>query len=245
MLRYANNVPIYARIAAVVRQRIDNGELVIGSMLPTLEALMSEFDASRVTLRLAMDTLAAEGLIERRRGFGTLVIARPHNAREVSLPMRWRELIERLDNVKREITDVVCDVQPSPEEINDVDGLTVGRSARYARMVALHCHDGRAYCHVNSWIAQTIYAKSERALKTQPALLVLQRHYRERMASVRQTLTIGLADLSVAKAVAVPLGSPIALIRRSVDDPEGVRIYAAQLCFPANVVRIETTLLPE
>jgi GntR family transcriptional regulator len=250
MSLYADNVPLYARIAAVVRQRIDNGELAIGVMLPTLETMMAEFGASRVTLRLAMDALADEGLIERRRGFGTRVVTRPPDAREVTLPMRWDELLARLEKVKREMVEVATELTPTDDELNhaaDTRPSIAGqnpREARYVRMIALHRHGGRTYCHVSSWITRSIYEASHRALKTQPALLVLQRQHRNRIASVRQTLTVSLADLAVARALEVPLGSPVALIRRSVDDCNGERLYAAQIYFPASVVRIETTLLP-
>ncbi|MGL4230516.1 MAG: hypothetical protein ACRCWJ_04040, partial [Casimicrobium sp.] len=56
-------------------------------------------------------------------------------------------------------------------------------------------------------------------------------------------LTVGVAEIDVAKALNVPAGSPIALVRRNVFDAKGDRIYAARIHFPANVVRLETTLL--
>jgi GntR family transcriptional regulator len=65
--------PIYRQLAEAFRAKIVSGEYAAGSLLPTERALMAENDMSRVAVRLAMDKLAREGLIVRRRGKGTYV----------------------------------------------------------------------------------------------------------------------------------------------------------------------------
>jgi GntR family transcriptional regulator len=244
MTHYADNVPLYARIAAVLRQRMDEGEMKIGDMLPSLEVLMVDFDASRVTLRLAMDALAAEGLIERRRGFGTHVVARPRNAREVNLPMRWEQLVARLADVKRTLLAVDTETTPSHDDLNLLANANSQRAAKYVHMLALHHHGGMAYCHVDSWIDAAIYKASRRALEKQPALRVLNEQHRDCLARVEQTLTIGLAEIEVARALDIVFGTPVALVRRTLFDREDRCVYAAHIRFPANVVKIETTFLP-
>jgi GntR family transcriptional regulator len=61
-------VPRYAQLADVFRQRIVRNLWPPGTRLPTLEALMREFNVARVTVRQAMELLARDGLVMRLRG---------------------------------------------------------------------------------------------------------------------------------------------------------------------------------
>jgi GntR family transcriptional regulator, transcriptional repressor for pyruvate dehydrogenase complex len=55
-------------VAAQLRQRILDGELADGALLPNQETLLAEFDVSKPSLREAQRILEAEGLITVRRG---------------------------------------------------------------------------------------------------------------------------------------------------------------------------------
>jgi GntR family transcriptional regulator len=65
--------PIYRRIADQLRHEIESGELGRGSQLPTEFQLRERFDASRNTVRDAIKSLIALGLVETRPGQGTFV----------------------------------------------------------------------------------------------------------------------------------------------------------------------------
>lgn len=65
------------RIAGVLRRQILRGAFGSG-LLPDERALGVEFAASRNAVRDALRVLADEGLVERRRGVGTVVRSRPY-----------------------------------------------------------------------------------------------------------------------------------------------------------------------
>jgi GntR family transcriptional regulator len=69
-------VPMYRQVADVLRSRIVSGDYAADMLLPTERELMSSYDISRVTVRLAMDLLENQGLIVRHRGKGTFVAPR-------------------------------------------------------------------------------------------------------------------------------------------------------------------------
>lgn len=66
--------PLHRRVALAVRRRIASGELPIGGMLPPEIELARELGVSRNTMRAGLDALVREGLLERRRGKGTVVV---------------------------------------------------------------------------------------------------------------------------------------------------------------------------
>lgn len=62
-----------ARIAEEVETRISSGQWPPGSRLPSEPALAEEFDVSRATVRSALRSLAAAGVVRTRHGNGTFV----------------------------------------------------------------------------------------------------------------------------------------------------------------------------
>lgn len=69
--------PLYAQIAARLRGEIAAGEHAIGARIPSEHELATRFAVGRPTVRQAIDLLAREHLLERRRGSGTYVSAPP------------------------------------------------------------------------------------------------------------------------------------------------------------------------
>lgn len=68
---------LYRTVATTLRDRITSGQYPVGTKLPTIESVCEELDASGSTVRTAFRVLAEEGLIESRRGIGTLIKAKP------------------------------------------------------------------------------------------------------------------------------------------------------------------------
>jgi DNA-binding GntR family transcriptional regulator len=71
----AGTIPRYQEIAAALTRGIARGQHPVGKLLPTESELCGQFEAGRHTVREAMRILTDKGLIVRRRGAGTMVIA--------------------------------------------------------------------------------------------------------------------------------------------------------------------------
>ncbi|GLW62481.1 transcriptional regulator [Actinomadura rubrobrunea] len=69
--------PAYLRIADTLRDRIRDGGYPPGSRLPTIAQLRAAHGVSEIVVRQAIALLRGEGLVETRRGGGTVVRARP------------------------------------------------------------------------------------------------------------------------------------------------------------------------
>lgn len=73
--------PLHARLARSLVARIQDGHWPVGVTMPAEIALCEEYGVSRQTMRQAMQSLSERGLIVRRRGAGTRVIARQRSRR--------------------------------------------------------------------------------------------------------------------------------------------------------------------
>lgn len=69
----AMGAPIYLQIHNELKRQIEQGKYKIGDKIPAERDLALEFEVSRMTLRQAVQTLAEEGILERRIGDGTYV----------------------------------------------------------------------------------------------------------------------------------------------------------------------------
>src|SRR3984957_19938200 len=67
---------LYARVETILAGEITDGALKRGDHLPTEDSLIARFGVSRITVRRAIQNLVSRGLVEIRRGRGTLVAGR-------------------------------------------------------------------------------------------------------------------------------------------------------------------------
>lgn len=82
--------PLYGQVRDALRDAIARGDYAVGTLLPTEAELCTTFAASRHTVREALRRLVDLGLIERRQGAGSRVVAATppvafvHTARSLS-----------------------------------------------------------------------------------------------------------------------------------------------------------------
>jgi GntR family transcriptional regulator len=69
--------PAYVHVADELRQGIQGGTYAPGARLPTMEELRRVYGVSEIVIRHAVALLRQEGLVETRRGGGTIVRSRP------------------------------------------------------------------------------------------------------------------------------------------------------------------------
>ncbi|MFJ6494673.1 GntR family transcriptional regulator [Streptomyces virginiae] len=83
----------YLEIAEALRRAILSGELPVGAHLPSESDLAARWSASRGTVRQAVATLAAEGLIGSRQGARRIVLRRErrHSFGELNSFAQWAE----------------------------------------------------------------------------------------------------------------------------------------------------------
>jgi GntR family transcriptional regulator len=82
--------PRYAELGDLLQTAIEKGDYAVGTLLPTELELCERFSVSRHTARAALAQLISAGLVQRRPGAGTRVIAQ-------SAAMRYEHEIDTVD----------------------------------------------------------------------------------------------------------------------------------------------------
>ncbi|WP_244606492.1 GntR family transcriptional regulator [Arsenicitalea aurantiaca] len=127
--------PLYLQLRRWIEGAVRSGAIRPGEALPSERDLAGKFDLSRVTVRKAVQSLVADGVLVQRHGSGTFVAPAAHRV-EQSLS----ELTSFAEDMARrgmDVRSVWLDrglYPPSPEEIM-VLGLSTGdQVARIARL---------------------------------------------------------------------------------------------------------------
>lgn len=88
------NRVLYLEIADKIREDIFAGKYPVGSMLPTETELEEIFNVSKITVRKAIELLAADEYVEKKSGKGTTVINnRPYN--KLSKAISFTSILEK------------------------------------------------------------------------------------------------------------------------------------------------------
>lgn len=124
---------IYKTIAEHLRQRVNRSDYAINTPLPAEKKLAQEYKVSRMTIRKAIDILVDLGLVVRRHGSGTFIVAKDihHECEQLS------GLVEILKRQGKNVVSNVLtfEVMPAPPSIASQLRLQINERIYYSRRV--------------------------------------------------------------------------------------------------------------
>ena len=94
-------IPFYFQLTELLRREIEVGRWAVGERLPSEPAICEQFGVSRTTVRQALGSLEAEGLIRRDKGRGTFVAERRSDAWLLQSAHGFHEEAERVGHSVR------------------------------------------------------------------------------------------------------------------------------------------------
>ena len=214
----ASPVPLYHRMYLVLRQRILDGRYPRDQPLPNEHEIAQQSGVSRVTVRRAMERLAAEALIERRRGRGTFVTAyskAPHF--EASLSGLLDNMLAM--GLKTQVTVLeFAYVSPPPAIQRD---MGIGPSEIVQLAVRVRRYKNEPLCHLVTYVPERIGKTYKAADLSSVPLLQLVEQAGVVTVEADEHITARLADPDVAGPLDVELGSPLLQVTRITRDVNG------------------------
>ena len=222
------SVPLHVEVTALLRNRILSGELPSGAQLPPINQLSEQMGLAKMTVRQAMDSLEAEGLIERQSGRGTFV-------RDVALrEPKFLKMHADLSQLHQMVSDLDVAVAPRRPHPDDTDASEDGIQA----MRRIHLLNGKPFCMVDLKLSREIYERAPQRFETEVVVTVLKDLGID-VATAQQRVTISYADVEAAQTLGVHLNSPVMHVSRHFLDSEGQRIYSAKLIYPGDALGFE------
>lgn len=212
----------YQEIADELRERFRDAP--VGSVLPSESEMSAEFEASRVTIRRALELIREDGLIAARQGFGWYVAGEP-------VPQRLESLgtieshVEGVGKLsERKIAEFAF--EDPPERVRKVLG-----DAQVLRVKRVNLADGEPFAVVTVWCPGELGANlSRRDVERQPFYELLDIDLR----GASQTIGADAADADTAKLLNIPVGAPLLRCQRVTTDRRGDPVLVSEHLFPAH-----------
>lgn len=213
-------VPKYHQIYLVLREQLHEGRFLHG--LPGEIALMREFGVARVTVRKALERLAAERLIERTPGRGTVALG-PNGAAGATGARpgagRFSGFLESLVSIGLTTTVKVVSVEslPCPDAVAELLGIAPGAPVQKAVRVR-QTRDG-PLSHITTHVPAALAPFGRRELARKP-ILVLMEEAGTVIGRAAQIISARLADADVARRLDVAVGSALLSVQRLIYDAD-------------------------
>ena len=209
-------VPRYHQIYLVLRERLAAGEFAADAPLPGEVELARTFGVSRMTLRAALDLLAQEKLIVRRRGRGTFACARAKAAARAPMLGLLENLVA--NGLRTVVKLIELSEVPAGSEV--AEALRIAASEPVQRAVRLRSYRGSPVSHLTTFVPASVARFGRKELADKPMLQLLE-EAGVSVAGADQTVSARLSDPATAPLLNLSLGSPLLAVRRVVYDDSG------------------------
>ncbi|HZU74845.1 MAG TPA: GntR family transcriptional regulator [Acidimicrobiales bacterium] len=212
----------YRAIAADLRR--DLGAATPGSLLPSEAELSQRYGVSRVTVRKALEVLREEGLIDSRQGFGWFAAVAPVRQDLGHLGTIEAQMAAQGRQPGRKVLEFAWQEAPAPV----AELLGPGSVLRVRR---LNLADGAPFALVTVWAPERLAGSLSRDdVERSPFYELIG----VGLASATQTIGAAAASAADARALGVPVGSPVLVCQRVTRSQDGEVVLVSEHVFPAH-----------
>ncbi|MCG8374059.1 MAG: GntR family transcriptional regulator [Balneolales bacterium] len=205
------SLPKHQKIAAHLRNEIENEEFIPGDKLPSEKRLCEYFKVSRVTVRDALKVLEKEGLIYKKQGLGAFVKEDSHKPTLVQLT-DFNEDMRRAGFSSSSKLISFRKVQADPE-INPILGIPPEKPL--IRIERIRKANKNPIALDITWLPAS-YGQLllDEDLTNKTIYQVLEEEYSIPITAGKYSFTATVADERIAKYLNVDVGSPLFQINR-------------------------------
>lgn len=221
----------YQEIAESIRSDVADGVLRAGELLPSESVLSQTHDASRVTIRKALEQLRAEGLVDSRQGFGWFVGSNPVRQSLDSLETIEDQLAAAGRSSERQV--LRFGFVAAPPDVAPLLGDEV------LEVVRLNLADGEPFAHVTVWCDADLGADLSRSDVEESTFVDL---LFGQLGHATQVISAVAADPATSQALLVDEGSPLLRVRRVTTSAAGGNVLVSEHLYPAQHTEFEVTL---
>jgi GntR family transcriptional regulator len=203
-------VPLYIQIADALLAQINAGQLKPKDKLPSELELVSLYQTSRVTIRLAIRHLIAQGAVASRQGKGTFVLE-PVIKHELGEFMGFYDQLKTQGvNPDTELLSFTIDPIELPAEASGLVG-TGKHVIEFVRRYKIHA---QAFAEVHAWFASNSIPDRE-FLEKYPVLGVVTREFGGAISSAELGIRAVSANAKLARNLEIKKTAPVLLLRRA------------------------------
>lgn len=200
-----DNRPLYMQLHDLIRDDILNGTYRPGEKILTEEQLSEKYGVSRITVRNALETLARDNYLVRRRGAGTFISEQKFH-RSISEDLSFTDMCKQLgvSPGSKTIKSVIEDANSLDQEILHLDknaSVVVIERIRYANALPISVESTR-------FTTDFTYLLDE-DLNNQSLYKLLREKYHLDFFHADKVVELSFATYQLAKYLDIQKGDPL------------------------------------
>jgi GntR family transcriptional regulator len=217
--------PAWVQIEEQLADRIGSGHLAPGERLPAERDLASALSVSRMTVRQALASLAARGLVERGVGRGTFVRKGPKVVHDLTRVAGFTEEVER-QGLQAGARILAAGEHPAPDQIAQLLGIDSG--APVVRLERLRLGGDEPLTLEDSWVPGALFPGLLSHDLSGSLYALMRERYDLAPTSATERLEPVAARSHEAAALGVPEGAPLMLVERVAFAADGTPVEFAR-----------------
>jgi DNA-binding GntR family transcriptional regulator len=235
--------PDYMLLAQTLERQISSGRSPVGSLLPTETQLCEQYGMSRITVRAALRQLQDKGLVNRRAGIGTRVLAATGASQFVHTGDSIDAVLQFTQGLSFELLDV-SEVKVDAPLAAQL-GLTEGQL--FVCATGLRRSPGQPPTVLSRHYIPALYGAVQQQLdghRSSIAELIAQ-HAGVDITVIAQSIDTCRLTAADARTLGTPRGTAALRTRRQYSGPHDALIVATESLFPEGRYRFTSILRRE
>ena len=221
--------PLYYQLYSLLKQHILNGSLEDGTQLPTELELSKAYKISRITAKRALDELAAEKLVARRRAKGTHVTHK-YQPKPVKAPLVG--MLQELEFMGQHSDAKVIEIAHARPSADIAEEFSLANGETLLKMIRVRSRLKEPFGYYTSWSKGLDKFNEKETLESTTRLEIFRKNGIN-IKHVKQFLSATGASPIVAAELGIEPGFPLlTLTRRSYNEDEELVDYLQALYHP-------------
>lgn len=207
--------PLHRQAEELLRAMIQEEEYRKGKLLPNEMELSKALNISRNTLRQAINKLVFEGLLIRKKGYGTTVA--PQHV--MSNACNWMSFSQEMHAQGMEVQNFELHISRKRAPKEATDFLNAPEDARLLCLERLRGRPGLPFVYFVSYFNPAIPMTGEEDI-TRPLYETLGKNYGVRVKTSREMISARGAGADLAEKLGIAPNDPILIRKRFVLDAD-------------------------
>jgi GntR family transcriptional regulator len=203
--------PLYFQLYSLLKGSILDGTIGNGMQMPTEQQLAESFEVSRITAKRAMDELAAESLVERRRGKGTHVTYE-YSPKPVQAPLVG--MLQEIESMARHSDAKVLECKKMQPPALIREALKLGDKDKALHLVRVRSRDGQPFAYYSSWTSGLDKPVTKKDFRDTTRLEIFRKQGLK-ITHVTQTISAIAATEELAQHLQTEVGAPLLSLTRN------------------------------
>lgn len=212
-------LPLYQQIQDTIEEKINSGEWVKGTKIPSENTLVEELGVSRMTINRALRELTQKGYLERAHGLGTFVVQPPRHTSLIEIT----DIAEAITEEGKQHHAEIWLLQSESSEDDVAERMEIKPGSNLYHITMLHYQNDVPIQIENRWVSPIVPEFLNLDFKSNNPTQYLMERFRPE--EIEHIVTAKLPDEDAQEMLAISREEPCLCLSKRTWRSGGVVTY--------------------